>query len=203
MTEFAFSWKQIKVKVAFHIARCHIFNTKLQNKKIKQPCFWAYKRFVLGFVDKTLKLAPNTKWFPLTLHFTLFLPPLVCHQYIFSFKFSYWAFSRDSVFSGFGGTKFNEYDYFILMKKYFVFTKCYRNLKTKNLTYKQRFSLTLKVLGTMTSHCSVNEPTLLSWKVFSMGGPKGVAEIEPMKTLFLSLTRHDNTPNPKIIEVLN
>ena len=39
MTEFAFSWKQIKVKVAYHIARYHIFNTKLQNKKIKQPCF--------------------------------------------------------------------------------------------------------------------------------------------------------------------
>ena len=39
MTEFAFSWKQIKVKVAYHIARCHIFNTKLQNKKINQPCF--------------------------------------------------------------------------------------------------------------------------------------------------------------------
>ena len=57
----------------------------------------------------------------------------------------------------------------------------------KTLTYKQRFPLTLKVLATITSHWgSVNEPTLLSWKTFSMGGPKGVAKIEPMKTLFIS-----------------
>ena len=168
MTEFAFSWKQIKVKVAYHIARCCIFNTKLQNKKIKQPCFWAYKRFaiitgdnyyVLGFVDKTLKLAPNTKWFPLTLHFTLFLPSLVCHQYIFSFKFSYWAFSRDSVFSGFGGTKLNEYDYFILMKKYFVFAKCYRNLKKK----KNHPDLQTKIFPDLKSPRHDNQPLLSKW----------------------------------------
>ena len=142
---------------------------------------------MLGFVDKTLKLAPNTKWFPLTLHFTLFLPSLVCHQYIFSFKFSYWAFSRDPVFFRISRNKIEWVWLFYPDETALCIHKMLSQPEKKPLTYKQRFPLTLKVLATITSHWgSVNEPTLLSWKTFSMGGPKGVAKIEPMKTLFIS-----------------